>query len=241
MTVHGKVLVVDDDPIQCELIQAVLHSVGMEVDALTDSVQAATRLEEVKFDAVFLEAHMPPPDGIALAQRMRASRTNRTSPIVMMAGDQDRALQMRAFQAGVNFFLYKPVNRQRLLRLLRVTDAVIQLEKRRFERVKVRCKVMIESDEGQVQGTTLNLSMNGLLVKARQLFPMDSLVRVRLELSPAAPPLHAVARVTNRVGHDRMGLELENLGPAESQRLQKFILPLLLAVISEEPARGTAD
>ncbi len=130
----AKVLVVDDDPITCELIEEVLGSVGIDAHALTDSNPAAACLEEEKFDAVFLDVRMPPPDGIELARRMRASGINQKTLIVMITGEQDRAFLTRAFELGANFVLFKPVDRHGLLRLIRATQGSIERERRRFSR-----------------------------------------------------------------------------------------------------------
>jgi YesN/AraC family two-component response regulator len=45
----------------------------------------------------------------------------------------------RAFQLGVNFFLFKPVDRPKLLRLVSVTQHSIEHEKRRFQRRPRAC------------------------------------------------------------------------------------------------------
>jgi DNA-binding response OmpR family regulator len=230
----NKVLIVEDDPVLCNFIQEVLGSAEMEAHAETDSTQAAVRLREEKFDAVFLDVRMPPPDGIELAQQMRASRLNRTTPIVIITGEGERGLMTRAFQAGANFFLFKPVDRTRLLQLIRVTQGSIQREKRRFRRVKVNCKVSIESGQHRLNGRTLDLSLNGMLVQATRVLPVGSLVQVSLELSPTTPPMRAAARVVRVIGDDCMGLQLENAGMTESKRLQEFLLPLISTTIDED-------
>ncbi len=129
-----KILVVDDDPITCELIEEVLSSVGIEAHTLTDSNPAAARLKEEKFDAAFLDLRMPPPDGIELVRRMRASGINQKTLIVMITGEQDRAFLTRAFQLGANFVLFKPIDRHSLMRLIRATQGPIERERERFSR-----------------------------------------------------------------------------------------------------------
>ena len=54
-----KVLIVEDSPELCELIREVLIADGIEARGITDSAQAATCLMEEKFEAVFLDVHMP--------------------------------------------------------------------------------------------------------------------------------------------------------------------------------------
>ncbi len=233
----NKILIVEDDPALCDFIREVLSSAEMEAHAETDTTHAATRLKEEKFDAVFLDVQMPPPDGIELTRQMRVSGLNRTTPVVIITGAEDRGLMTRAFQAGANFFLYKPVDRTRLLQLIRVTQGSIERERRRFRRVKIRCKVSIKLNQDRLDGTTLDLSLNGMLVQAARVLPVGSVVQVRLELPPTTPPMRAAARVVRLVGDDCMGLQLESVGMAESERLQEFLIPLISAAIDgDSPA-----
>jgi len=226
---NRRVLVVDDSPEICELLQSVLYSAGMDALGLTSSQQAAGHLIREKFDAIFLDIRMPPPDGIELAGRARASGFNQKTPIVMISGDADPTLQARAFQAGANFFLYKPLDRRRLMRILRVTQGSIQRERRRFQRVNVRCKATVESSSTRIEGSTLDMSLNGLLVQTEGSFPAGTRVSVTVELKPGAKPLRANGKVARLIGDDCMGIELAIVSLEESERLQEFLLPLILA------------
>ncbi len=107
----AHVLVVDDDPLTCELIREILCSAGMEAASLTDSTEAASRLRTEKFHAIFLDVRMPPPDGIELARQVRASRVNASTIIVMITKEEDRTVMKRAFEVGVEFLLFWPVER----------------------------------------------------------------------------------------------------------------------------------
>lgn len=231
-----RVLVVDDAPEVCELVEAVLTSAGMEVLVTTDSQQAAGHLAREKFDAVFLDVRMPEPDGIELARRARASGFNQKTPIVMITGDVDPKMQGRAFQAGANFFLYKPLDHRRLLRILRVTQGSIQQERRRFQRVSVRVKATVECGSVRLDCTTLDMSLNGVLLQSTSAFPQESKVTVTIQLKPGLPAVLAVGRVARVIGADCMGIELRQVSQADSERLQEFLLPLILAVTDEEAA-----
>jgi DNA-binding response OmpR family regulator len=70
--VPAHVLVVDDDPLTCELIREILCSAGMEAASLTDNTEAASRLRIDKFHAIFLGVRIPPPDGTELAWQSHA-------------------------------------------------------------------------------------------------------------------------------------------------------------------------
>src|SRR5947207_1771679 len=175
--VPARVLVVDDDALTCEVIGEILCSAGMEAASLTDSTEAAARLRTDKFDAIFLDVRMPPPDGIELARQIRASATNATSVIVVITGEEDPTVMARAFQAGVEFFLFKPVDRSKLLRLIRASGGTIERERRRFTRVRLRCSVSINSAQASLDGNTLDLSLGGIERERRRF------TRVRLRCS----------------------------------------------------------
>src|SRR5882762_6313139 len=177
-TVPARVLVVDDDAPTCELIREILCSAGMDAASLTDSAEAASRLRTEKFHAIFLDVRMPPPDGIELARQTRASRVNASTVIVMITGEEDRTVMKRAFDAGVEFFLFKPVERNKLLKLIRVAEGSIERERRRFTRVRLRCRVSMESGNDRLEGTTPDLSLGGAMVQSHRAFPSGAPVTV---------------------------------------------------------------
>src|ERR1700694_88760 len=156
-----RISVVDDEPLICELIRDVLESAEIKSHTTSDSQQASILIREEKFDAVFLDVNMPAPDGIALARQVRASALNRTTPIVMITGESDRHLLSRVFEAGATFVLFKPIDRHRLMRLIRVSEDIIQRESRKFQRVKVTCKVSMQMDQERTVGHKLDMSLNG--------------------------------------------------------------------------------
>jgi CheY-like chemotaxis protein len=225
---RAQILVVDDDAPSCELIAEILRSAGFEVHSLLSSAEAAELLTKEKFHAVFLDMRMPPPDGLALARHVRTSPVNASTIIVMITGEQDRTLMKRAFDIGVQLFLFKPVERNKLLKLIRVAEGSIERERRRFTRVPLRCAVSLESNDKQLEGTTVDLSLDGMLVQSYLVFPTGSVVKVRLQLPAGSAPLQVEARVVRTIGTDRMGLQFKSLGPGERTRVQEFLLPLIL-------------
>jgi len=222
-----KVLVVDDESAMCQLMEAVLSSAGIEVHTLTDSSAAAERLRKEKFDAVFVDIRMPSLDGYELSRQVRAGGFNQKTPIVMMTADSDPAALKHGFQAGASFFLFKPIDRGRLMRVVRATQGSIQREKRRFQRVAVRCKVAIHSDHKNLEGTTLDVSLSGLLALTTVVLPAGSRVEVHLTLGADGPPVRGAGKVARVLGEDCMGIEFDQMSTANSERLQEFLLPLI--------------
>jgi CheY-like chemotaxis protein len=231
-TIRG--LIIDDDPEMAELLQVVLAPAGVQAEAMTDSRAAAERLTREKFDVVFLDVRMPEPDGLEVARRMRAAGFNQKTPLVMVTGESDLALQRRAFEAGANFFLFKPIERQRVLRVVRATQAFVQHEKRRFQRVPVVAKVSIAAGSETLDGTTLDLSLGGLLAALPSPPPEAADVAVFLHL-PRGGPLRARGKVVRVLPEGRVGIQFREMARADSERLQEFLLPLILKQLDEPP------
>jgi CheY-like chemotaxis protein len=220
----SRALVVDDDPTNCELIKEVLSSVNIESLALTHSGQAVKLLASEKFDAIFLDVNMPTPNGIELTKKIRSGGLNVSTPIMVITGEDDRALLGRAFEAGANFFLYKPIDRHHILRLIRATTDSIEHERRRFRRVKVSCNVSIESTGTKIEGTTLDMSLGGMFVQASRVLPAGTVAQVSVHI-PSGTSLSFTARVLRVAGGDCMGMQFENVSPLQTKGLQEFLLP----------------
>jgi len=229
-------LVVEDNADDVDLFTRVLQKVqaDMEIEirayAISNSVEAAARLQDKRFDMMFLDFNLPPPDGIELTGRVRASQVNRTTPVVILTGASDRGLMTRAFQAGANFFLFKPVDRRQLVRLLQVALVPIDRERRKLQRVRVKCKVAIEAGQDHLDGETLDISLNGMMIKAGRVLPVGSMVNVNLKLPQASAPIRMAARIVRIVGNEHMGVQLESIGREESERLGEVLVPMIAAM-----------
>ena len=219
-----RALIVDDEPVVCQLIGKVLKSAGIEALTLTRSTEAPEILGEGIFDVVFLDLHMPAPDGIDLARQMRSSQVNRATPIIMISDDQRPSALAVGFAAGANFFLYKPIDKDRLLKLVRATQGVMGHERRRTRRISIQSKVRLLIGEEELEGETINISLSGVLVRAPRIAPVGSSVRMSLQLSQRMRPIVAAGSVVRIQGGNQMGIHLDYLAVPESERLQEFLL-----------------
>src|SRR5271156_6131988 len=222
-----RALIVDDEERVCDFISSVLSSNGMEAMTLTSSVKALTYLRKEKFSAAIIDSQMPAPDGLELTRRARDSGLNQKTPIIVVSDDQSPAAVSRAFSAGASFFLYKPIDKARLLKLLRATQGAIEHERRRFRRVALRSRVQIGFDQQEWEGETIDVSLNGMLVKGPTQLTAGMTVRVNLYLSPDMKPIVGLGSVMRLLNGNETGIQLNQLTLAESGRLQDFLLPLI--------------
>jgi two-component system, chemotaxis family, chemotaxis protein CheY len=224
-----RALVVDDEPATCDLIQKVLYAAGVDALTLTKSVQAQSFLEEGKFDMLFFDLHMSSPDGIELSREVRKGSANRSTPIVILSDDQRPSALAEGFAAGASFFLYKPVDKARLLRLVRATQQQTGVERRQTRRVPLQTKVRIRCGSEEILCDSVDVSLNGVLVRAPRTFPTGSPVHVSMDLARHSRPLVGGGSVARILAPNQMGIALDHLPVGESERLQEFLLPMLPA------------
>jgi two-component system chemotaxis response regulator CheY len=224
-----RVLIVDHEPESCALIQKAVSSAGMTALALTNSAQAPGALRRSRFDLVFLGFHMPSPDGIELARELRRSGLNQSTPIVLVSDDQRPSALSVGFEAGASFFLYKPIKRERVLKLVRATQGMADRERRRTRRVSVNQRVVLNCGAEEIDGETVDMSVSGLLVKARRTFPLGSLLQLKLHLSAGADSVARTGSVVRISTGNKMGIDMRRLKPTEDDALQEFLLPLISA------------
>jgi len=220
--------VVDEGPTVSDLIQAVLKSVDVDAVTLTKSADAPLLLNNETFSMLVLDLHSLP-EAFALARSARESGFNRATPIILMSDDQSTAAVAGGFEAGVSFFLYKPVDEERLLKLVRATSGAAAPKKRRFRRVALQSRVNLAFAQRKLEAETIDISLNGMLVRAEGHFPVGSAVNLSLHLSSEAQPIVGSGYVMRILPGNRMAIQLNNLTPADSGRLQEFLLPLTQA------------
>ncbi len=121
------VLVVEDNPQVLEMYEYALRKLRTQAGAVRVSVEYAAngndalrRLgESPRPDLVLSDLYMPVMDGFALVTRMRADRDLAAVPVLMIsAGDRDA--RARAFEAGVDVYLQKPVQFSDILSTVRM-------------------------------------------------------------------------------------------------------------------------
>jgi two-component system chemotaxis response regulator CheY len=221
-----RALVVEDEESMCGLIKEALGAANIEAVTLTRSAEAAGPFQKEKFDVILVDLGATTGNGNALVKKIRSSGLNRKTPIVMISGDQRPGALSEGFQAGASFFAYKPIDRTRLMSLIRATQGTIEHEKRRFRRVPVRAKVQVKCGDKIVEGETVDISYNGALVRASNTFPVGSLVEVSLFLLAGKPPIAGLGSIMRVEEGNQMGIQLERMPAAANGRLQAYLLPL---------------
>jgi len=149
---RAKILVVDDEPRNTKLVEAILSREGYRVSSAGNGKDALQAVADLRPDLVLLDVMMPDTDGFSVAAQLKAGRDTRNIPIIMVTSLDDRASKLRALDSGAEEFLTKPLDRaelivrtRNLLRLKELADLQRNYARSLEERVVERSLKLTQS------------------------------------------------------------------------------------------------
>jgi CheY-like chemotaxis protein len=218
-----KVLVVEDDAPTLELMDAVLTSLKVEVRAVSDSEQAAVLVNQERFDGIFVDLQMPKLDGFQLTRRIRASSWNKSSPIVVVTGNDNSKTMQKTFAAGTTFFLQKPIDRQRLTNLFKAARGRMFENRRQFVRLSLQTEVTCQVGHKTFRGTSSNISQGGILFEAGgSLFPGE-MIRLSFRLPGSQLRIEVTGIVARIDEQQRAAARFTRIGSRELRLIRDLI------------------
>jgi len=119
-----RVLVVDDEPANRVLMEALLAPENVEILTAADGEEGLQTAMRERPDVILLDVMMPRMDGFEVARRLKTDEDTKVIPVVMVTSLQDVGDRVKALECGADDFLTKPVDktevRARVRSLLRV-------------------------------------------------------------------------------------------------------------------------
>ncbi len=109
-------LLVEDDPALCGLMQTFLEQHGMQVSAVSHGTEAVARIMAAMPDLVVLDRMLPGMDGLEVCQRLRRFYDG---PVIMLTALGDDQHEVEGLETGADDYLVKPVNPRVLLAHIR--------------------------------------------------------------------------------------------------------------------------
>jgi CheY-like chemotaxis protein len=216
-----KLLVVEDNLASLELMTEVFTSLKAEVRPISDSEKAVGIVNQEKFDGIFLDLEMPNLNGFDLARLIRKSSWNKSTPIIIVTGREERQTMQDAFAIGATFFLQKPVDRQKLGALFRTVSGGMLENRRKSTRVPIHADVACTVGSRTLRGMSWNLSEGGMQVEVGDLKPKDA-VRLSFQL-PVSGVVIDAAGVVVWGSANRQGIQFTNVSPQSQQSIRKFM------------------
>ncbi|MBI1238674.1 MAG: response regulator [Alphaproteobacteria bacterium] len=116
----GKVLIVEDNHINRELLTVLMAKDGYEVTGVENGIDAVAAAESGGFDVILMDIQLPRMDGVTATRRIRnfAGRAGAV-PIIAVTANALPADRERYRDAGMNDIVGKPIDPDRLSRLVR--------------------------------------------------------------------------------------------------------------------------
>ncbi len=108
----GKILIVDDDPASCHILNIIFRSRGYQTTSLTSGTEAVNWIENSNPDVILLDVMMPGMDGWETFQQLR---DRSSAPVLFLTALDSGEAAARALALGANDFVRKPFYTEELL------------------------------------------------------------------------------------------------------------------------------
>ena len=106
----GRILVVDDNDSNRDLLCRRLTHEGHDVTSAGSGIEALGILDEASFDLLLLDLIMPGMNGIEVLERLKSDPRTRDIPVIMISGLSETDAVIRCIDAGAEDYLPKPFN-----------------------------------------------------------------------------------------------------------------------------------
>jgi len=137
-----RILVVDDQRTNAEMVSGLLRNLGYDVEVATNGAEALESVRDKAPDLVISDILMPQMDGYELCRRLRASPATALLPVILITS-AEQTERVKGVEAGADDFLARPVNwpelfarAKRLLHVKALQDEIQQLNAKLEQRVR---------------------------------------------------------------------------------------------------------
>ncbi len=161
MKIRKKILSVDDDPLNRDILAEYLTDGGYDVIEADDGDTALKLLEEVEdIDAIVLDRMMPRLNGMEVLKAVKADPRFADIPVIMQSAASARDQILQGIKAGVYYYLTKPYEDQMLLSIVGAALKDAASKKKLREEVSKHKRVMGLMEQSRFRFRTLEEARN---------------------------------------------------------------------------------
>ncbi len=115
-----KVLIVDDCRTTRKLLSFYIRSKGFDVATAENGLDAMSKVAGGDINMIITDLNMPFMDGIELIKTLKADPSCAHIPVLMVTTEKDTDDKKRAYEAGVNGFMTKPVSSEDVVKNVKI-------------------------------------------------------------------------------------------------------------------------
>lgn len=187
------VLIVDDTPVNLQILGSNLKSEKFKVEFAINGIKALEWLEQKPFDIVLLDIMMPEMSGFEVCERIRSDSNFDDMPVIFLTAKSDSESIIRGFELGAQDYVTKPFDTKELL--IRVkTQLELKQSKERIKAINLTLeqKVAERTNELAEANKELEKANKDLLSldKAKAQFTRMISHEIRTPLNGILGPLH---------------------------------------------------
>ncbi|WP_323354475.1 response regulator [Leptolyngbya sp. CCNP1308] len=150
------ILVVDDDPTNFEVIEALLSGQDYRLHYINSGDGAIAILEHLEPDLILLDVMMPGLDGFEVCRRIKAMPMGATIPIIMVTALSEKRDLARGFSAGANDFISKPISSIELLARAR-SMLLLREQYKQLQGFNTRLEATVQMRTAQLRALSIKL------------------------------------------------------------------------------------
>ncbi len=120
----NTILIVDDDTISIQMVQAILEKGKFDIITATNGKKCIEKARNFKPQLILLDIKMPEMSGIEVCKILQQDQNTRSIPVIFVTADTDNSTLEEAFYAGGTDYVCKPINRVELT--ARINSAITQ-------------------------------------------------------------------------------------------------------------------
>lgn len=111
----ARILVVDDDAVNRDILKTRLEAAGYEVTEAGNGEEGIGLAQKLPPDLIILDVMMPKVDGLLACRILKSDEKTKGIPIVMLTARSQQLEELRGWESGADEYLTKPCDHQRLL------------------------------------------------------------------------------------------------------------------------------